>query len=241
VEAPPSSARRAVHDPTDPSSVSSEFFRGDEDSVPPLVDAVRDEHHDEPAPESVVHPAAIARRARLRRIVGAVVGIAGVITLAAVGKSLIFSSKPEQQAPQPVAVVPAPAPPKDAPPEAKPTPATNAKPAPTPVPEAKPAESPADAKAAEPKAEEKAPDPADAAKLKKEALNYLNRGRYKDAIEVARTAIAADPADAMTYLYLGSALQDSGKWKEGIEAYSDCVRNAKKGPVHECAAMGGRK
>ena len=47
--------------------------------------------------------------------------------------------------------------------------------------------------------------------------------------------------NAMTYLYLGSALQDSGKWKEGIEAYSDCVRNAKKGPVHECAAMGGRK
>ncbi|HTN85428.1 MAG TPA: hypothetical protein VL242_17135 [Sorangium sp.] len=81
----------------------------------------------------------------------------------------------------------------------------------------------------------------DASKLKKEALSFLNRGRYKDAIEVSRAAIAADPADALPYLYLGSALQDTGKWKDGLAAYSECVRNATKGPVHECRAMGGRK
>ncbi|WP_156338054.1 hypothetical protein [Chondromyces crocatus] len=83
--------------------------------------------------------------------------------------------------------------------------------------------------------------PEDAKKLQKEALSLLNRGRNADAIEVSRAAIAADPTDALSYLYLGSALQDSGKWKEGIAAYSDCVRTATKGPVHECSAMGGRK
>ncbi|MCC6558083.1 MAG: tetratricopeptide repeat protein [Polyangiaceae bacterium] len=239
MEATPTSTRRPTGDDAlDHSSVSAEFFRGDADSVPPLVDGV-EEHHDEVAPVSVLHPAAIARRARLRRIVGAVVGIAGAVAIVAVGKSL--ASSKHAQAPQPVAqVAPTSTPKQDAPPEAKPAeakPVAEAKPAP----EAKPAEAPEPAKTAEPKAEEKPADAADAAKLKKEALNYLNRGRYKDAIEAARAAIAADPSDAMVYLYLGSALQDSGKWKEGIEAYSDCVRHAKTGPVHECAAMGGRK
>ncbi|WP_437688058.1 hypothetical protein [Sorangium sp. So ce176] len=91
------------------------------------------------------------------------------------------------------------------------------------------------------KAEAAAVSLEDAGKLKKEALSFLNRGRYKDAIEASRAAIAADPTDALPYLYLGSALQDTGKWKDGIAAYSDCVRNATKGPIHECRAMGGRK
>ncbi|WP_437657607.1 hypothetical protein [Sorangium sp. So ce1182] len=91
------------------------------------------------------------------------------------------------------------------------------------------------------KAEAPAASSEDASKLKKEALSFLNRGRYKDAIEVSRAAIAADPTDALPYLYLGSALQDTGKWKDGLAAYSECVRNATKGPVHECRAMGGRK
>ena len=54
-------------------------------------------------------------------------------------------------------------------------------------------------------------------------------------------AVAADPSDALPYLYLGSSLQETGKWKEGVEAYSECVRHATKGPIHECRAMGGRK
>ncbi len=82
---------------------------------------------------------------------------------------------------------------------------------------------------------------ADAAALKKETLSLLNRGKTKDAIAKARESIAADPTDATSYLYLGSALQDSGKWKDGIEAYCECVRNSTKGPVNECRAMGGHK
>ena len=69
----------------------------------------------------------------------------------------------------------------------------------------------------------------------------MNRGRSKDAIEKARQAIAADPTDAIAYLYLGSALQDSGHWKDGIEAYSECVRHATKGSVNECRIMGGQQ
>ncbi len=101
------------------------------------------------------------------------------------------------------------------------------------------AETAAAAEAAKPAAP--AGSPEDAGKLKKEALSFLNRGRYKDAIEASRAAIAADPTDALPYLYLGSALQDTGKWKDGVAAYSECVRHATKGPVHECRAMGGRK
>jgi len=80
-----------------------------------------------------------------------------------------------------------------------------------------------------------------AAELRKEALSLLNRGKRKEAIEIGRAAIAADPSQALPYLYVGSALQDLGQWKKGVEAYSECVRHATKGPVHECAAMGGRK
>ena len=51
--------------------------------------------------------------------------------------------------------------------------------------------------------------------------------------------IAADPSDALSYLYLGDALTNTGKWPEAKEAYNDCMRNATKGPKFECSAMGG--
>jgi predicted Zn-dependent protease len=82
---------------------------------------------------------------------------------------------------------------------------------------------------------------ADAVALKKDTERLLNRGRMKEAADKAREAIVADPTDAMPYLYLGSALQDLGKWKDAIAAYCECVRNATKGPVNECRAVGGHK
>jgi hypothetical protein len=91
------------------------------------------------------------------------------------------------------------------------------------------------------KDEAKAPSGGDAEALRKETLSLLNKGRNKDAIEKAKEAIAADPTNATAYLYLGSALQDLGKWKDGLEAYNECVRNASKGPINECRAMGGHK
>lgn len=95
-----------------------------------------------------------------------------------------------------------------------------------------------EAKAEAPKAEVPA---ADVDALKKATLKLLDRGKMKEAIEKAKEAIAADPADAISYLYLGSALQETGKWKDGVEAYCECVRHATKGPVNECRQMGGHK
>jgi hypothetical protein len=237
-----------VLDPLDTSTISSTFFQRDEDSVPPLIDGLIDAT-EEPPPSLHFSPETIARRARLRRIVAAVAGLAGVITLAVVGKTVIASA--QSSSTSQIAAVPAPTPPqtkadaaaapvKGEPPQAPPAAQTAAKLAATPAEPAKADAAPAES-AAKAEAEEAQAPAADAGKLKKEALSFLNRGKYKEAIESARAAIAADPSDAMPYLYLGSALQDTGKWKDGIAAYSDCVRNATQGPVHECRAMGGRK
>ena len=234
-------------------SLSAQFFREDEDSVPPAIDSIEE---DEPLRAPPPSPETIQRRARFRRVVGAVVAVAGLISVAVVGKTLAASrpasasmSVAAQPKPAPAPVAAAPVEQKAEPkveklaepaPEAKAEPPAEAKQ----EPEAKPepaAEAKAEAKP-EPSAEAKADVPAgDAATLKKEALALMNRGKLRDAIPVAQAAISADPSDALPYLYLGSALQDTGKWKDGIEAYSECVRNATKGPVHECRAMGGKK
>ncbi len=253
-------ARRPADDEVDTSSISAEFFLREGDSLPPLVGAHEElEEHDEPgAVHPVLSPAAIARQARLRRLVAGVVAFAGVITLAVVGKTLAASKQPtaslpvkppvvqeakvdpkpeEKAAPAPVKTVAAPV-------EAPKASAEVAKAEPDPKAEAKAAEDAKKAeeeakKAEEPKKAE--PSGGDAKALTKEAEAFLNRGNRKEAIVKARDAIAADPSQAMPYLYLGSALQDSGKWKDGIEAYSECVRNATKGPVNECKQMGGHK
>ena len=206
----------------------------------------------------MLSPATIARRARLRRVVAGVVAFAGVITLAVVGKTLAASKQPTASVPVKPPVVQeakvdpkpeekaAPAPVKTvaAPVEAPKVSAEVAKAEPDPKAEARAAEDAKKAeeeakKAEEPKKAE--PSGGDAKALTKEAEAFLNRGKRKEAIVKAREAIAADPSQAMPYLYLGSALQDSGKWKDGIEAYSECVRNATKGPVNECKQMGGHK
>lgn len=249
-------AKRPADDEVDTSSISAEFFRREGDSLPPLVGAHEEpEEHDEPGGAHVLSPAAIARQARLRRLVAGVVAFAGVITLAVVGKTLAASKQPmasvpvkppvvqeakvdpkpeEKAAPAPVKTVAAPVEAPKASAEA-----AKAEPDPKAAEEAKKADEEAKKAAEEPKKAE--PSGGDAKALTREAESFLNRGNRKDAIVKAREAIAADPSQAMPYLYLGSALQDSGKWKDGIEAYSECVRNATKGPVHECRQMGGHK
>jgi hypothetical protein len=255
----------------DPSSISAEFFRKDQDSVPPV------EEHEEvdPIPVPVLSPSALARRARLRRLVAGVVAFAGVISIAVVGKAV--SAK--RQAPMPAMAVeskretPAPQPAKDDVKPAEPQKVAVAEPAKVEekqaddkkaddkkaddkkVDDKKADDKKADevakqdepkkdeAKQDEPKKDEAKPalSEADIKALKKDAERFLNMNKNKEAIEKAREAIAADPSDAMPYLFLGTALQATGKWKDGIEAYCECVRNATKGPVNECRAVGGHK
>jgi type IV secretory pathway VirB10-like protein len=255
-------AKRPANDEVDDSSISAEFFRREGDSLPPMVDAHGEhEDHDEAGGVHVLSAATIARRARLRRVVAGVVAFAGVITLAVVGKTLAAGKQPATSMPMKPTVV------QEA--RVEPKPEEKAAPPPVKTAEAAPVavvaptasadvakvepDPKADAKAAEDakKAAEdakKAEEPkkaeasgGDVKALTKEAESFLNRGNRKDAMVKAREAIAADPNEAMAYLLLGSALQDSGKWKDGIEAYSECVRNATKGPVNECRAMGGHK
>ena len=255
-------AKRPATDEVDDSSISAEFFRREGDSLPPMVDAHGEhEDHDDAGRVHALSPATIARQARLRRVVAGVVAFAGVITLAVVGKTLAAGKQPATGMPMKPPVV------QEA--RVEPKPEEKAPPPPVKTAEAVPVavvaptasaevakvepDPKADAKAAEDakKAAEdakKAEEPkkveatgGDVKALTKEAESFLNRGNRKDAMVKAHEAIAADPSEAMAYLLLGSALQDSGKWKDGIEAYSECVRNATKGPVNECRAMGGHK
>src|SRR5580704_1627831 len=95
--------RRPVPDEElDPSSISAEFFRKDEDSVPPV------EEHDEAVIVPVLSPMTLARRARLRRLVAGVIGFASVISIAVIGKA-VAASKRSPSATQPVATVVEPA------------------------------------------------------------------------------------------------------------------------------------
>ncbi len=240
---------------------SGKFFRGDgeEESIEPVVESPGDReldlsHEDDEPGHVVMSPEAMARRIRLRRIVGGVVAFVGVLAVAVVGKTVASSGRSSSSSSggtssAPTAAMTA-APAAPAPkPEAKPE--VTAAPAPVPAPAETAQAKPAETGAPEPEATaepakvdapaEGASDPERSAALQKETVTLLNRGKYKDAIAKAREAIAADPAQALPYLYLGSALQDTGKWKDGIEAYSECVRKATKGPVHECRQMGGRK
>src|SRR6266540_4063977 len=47
---------------------------------------------------------------------------------------------------------------------------------------------------------------------KADVHRLIQRGRIRDAIAAAQEALATDPSDAETYLLLGAALQETGKW-----------------------------
>lgn len=80
--------------------------------------------------------------------------------------------------------------------------------------------------------------PAKSAKEEKEdSRRFLEHGKRKDAIEAGLRSVALDPTDAEAWLILGSAQQDAGHWKEGRESYTQCLKQAKVGPVSECRMM----
>jgi len=224
----------------------SSFFKKESDSVPPVGSSHHDDHHDDLHDDHgpVITAETLERRARLRRVVAGVVAVAALISVVVIGRSL--AKKPATTVPTTSAEVPRPAPPPSvaaptsAAPVAPPAPVASAQPVASAEPLASASAPPVDSAVPSASAAPAAGS-ADAAALTKEAYALLNRGKRTEAMAVARRAIEADPSDANPYLYLGSALQESGKWKEGVEAYSECVRHATKGPVYECRAMGGKK
>jgi len=201
------------------------------DSFPPLVSSEYEEARD------VYPPSVIARRRRARKVVGVLVGAAALFFAFGVGKSALASrgmtvkGAVSQSAHEATFV-------RARMGESISSLARSMSDIARQVSVTKPSV-PIAATPPEPAAT--ATDPAQGAKLRKQAESLLNRGKFAESIDVSRAAIAADPSDATSYLMLGTALQSTGKWKEGIAAYSDCVRNARRGPVHECSAVGGRK
>jgi len=198
-----------------------------EDSIPPTTDDVKKESLPPP-------PEVLARRSKFRKFVGLVVVLCALVVLGGLGKTIVTerpaaaaqASNNAQSASLVETVKPAVA-------------LQPGKSAGQPKFEAKPKDS--TAVEDPPKAAEAVVVAPDSEDPRREALALLNRGKMAEAIPMARAAIQRDPNHAIGYLYLGTALQESGKYKEAIATYGECVRNAKQGPVWECRAMGGRE
>lgn len=75
---------------------------------------------------------------------------------------------------------------------------------------------------------------------KVDARRLLAAGRLPAAIEAARFVLTKDATDAETYLLLGAALQDTGRWAESTAVFNRCAQDAKRGPVDECRALARR-
>src|SRR5262249_48991975 len=99
---PASKRAGAGDDELDSLSVSAQFFRREEDSVPPVIEPHEVEEIVARVPPP--SPAILARRARLRRVVAGVVAFAGVISIAVVGK-MLSANKPTSSTTKPPAPV----------------------------------------------------------------------------------------------------------------------------------------
>jgi cytochrome c-type biogenesis protein CcmH/NrfG len=80
-------------------------------------------------------------------------------------------------------------------------------------------------------------DPALAKVRKKAAQQALERGKPALAIEEGEAAVALDPEDGESWLILGAAYQEKGDPKKAREAFTSCLKQGKRGPKGECAAM----
>ncbi len=203
-------------------------------------------------------PHVVARRAKLARVVGWAVGIAGVVCLAAVARTAMTPSASASVAKNAV-VAP------------KTEPVTAAQPAEQPkVEEAKPAEpapaaeepkieaakaeeakaepakadepKPADTKPAEAKPAEATPTVAaaqtgdkSAREEKRASQQALERAKLGEAIAAGERSVALDPGDAEAWLILGAAYQQKGDMTNARRAFRSCLEQGKRGPKGECA------
>jgi hypothetical protein len=172
------------------------------------------------SPVVVVPP---ERRKKLANYVKVAVGVSAFLCLVAVVRAGVQHAFPSHAAPVALAAAALPAAPS-------PVQAVAVPPA--------PAVAAVDVPAAPAAAEEQPAPPAKSAKEEKEdSRRALEHGKRKDAIEAGERSVALDPTDAEAWLILGSAQQEAGHWKEGREAYTQCVKQAKVGPVSECRMM----
>jgi outer membrane biosynthesis protein TonB len=220
-------SKPSIDDELDPSSISAEFFRKDEDSVPPIEE--HDEH--DAAPVLLLSPSTLARRARLRRMVAGVVAFAGVISIAVVGKQVSASKRPVAPA-IPAVVVEAkheaPLPPAPVNEEAKPQPSAE----PQKVAAVDSAKAEAEPKAAE-KADDKKADEAakkdddkkadEAAKKADEVAKKDDDKKADEAVKKADEKPAPSGADAEALKKETLSLLNRGRNKDAIEKAREAI------------------
>lgn len=73
--------------------------------------------------------------------------------------------------------------------------------------------------------------------IKRAAQDALEHGKVGSAIDLGRQAVALDPGDAESWLILGAAYLQRGRYKDARRAFSDCVAQANHGARSECAAL----
>jgi len=243
-------ALEAVSIPPVTDDISDEHFFA-RDSSPPMAD---EEDDDETVKERALRqtPEVRARIARAQRIVMGLVGAAALVTFAGLGSKALRQTPSAQavaaasprsalvaEAPKPleakVELPKAPAPTNlEAPKAAEPTKVEE------PV---KVAEKPAEPTKVEvaPAPAPSAADPATPTKTaleeKKDSQRALDRGKSKDAIASGERSVALDPADGEAWLILGAAYQEQGKMTDARRCYQACLKEGKRGPKGECAAM----
>ncbi len=253
------SSGKPADDDTD-LSISHKFFVDGESMPPPLV------HEAEHETEKVAPPTkeALAHRARLKRIVGGVVAAAslfaviGIVRMALTSKpanamptnsaqnvgadAKLLDTKKKDTAPAPATATALATAVATADASANATPSASAASADSAAPSASDSAAPADsAKADEPKKDASNLSAAEVKDLKMKAAITANGGDMNKAIEAAKSAIDADPTDAMSYMYLYNDYSQIGKMKDAGEALNECVRAATSADKWQCAQWGGHK
>lgn len=191
-------------------------------------------------------PHVVARREKFARYVRWAVAAAAVVCVAALARTFVMplaSSTPAatnaRGGGEVVQIDPSPNAAPEAPKPTAPTVALTAQAAapkpvePKPVaPNAAPIEQ-ADA----PKPAELRPYAKSALEEKNDSRKALERGKLDDAIAAGERSVALDTEDGEAWLILGAAYQEKGKLAEARRCYSSCMKQGKRGPRHECAAM----
>ena len=227
-----------------PPVVEDEFFKkGDE--PPPRVSAGMSGAFDavpDPRSQRKLSPEARARRAQLAKWVKGAVAVSAAII--AIGVLRVTLKRQTNEEPvKAAAAVMAPVAETKIDPPVQPA-QTQEQVAPPPVDDKK-----EEAKVDEPKVDDKA-DPKEqakdepkekpaltAAQEKAQAQRMLDANNAGGAAAAAGRSVALDPHDAEAWLILGAAYQMSGSNTAAKQAFSNCTKQAKRGPVSECASM----
>jgi hypothetical protein len=80
-------------------------------------------------------------------------------------------------------------------------------------------------------------DPKAALKEKRQSQRALDNGKIADAITHGEASVKLDPTDAEAWLILGAAYQMKGDLPNAKKSFGSCLKEGKRGPRGECAAM----